>query len=126
MTLVLGVVGPAIFGDEPQVDSEIQSIQAKIEKVLREHRAKADFPGVSVGFVLADGHLGAVTCGMADVEENIPITPSDRFLAGSVGKMFVAAVTLQLAEDGKLSLDDRVEKWMAMSPGSIAYPTPLS
>lgn len=53
---------------------------------------------------------------MANVEENIPVTSSDRFLAGSVGKMFVAAVTLQLAEEGKLSLDDRVEKWIGDEP----------
>ncbi len=112
MLLVLGVVGTAIFAQEPQVDPEIQSIQARIEKALSELRAKAAFPGVSVGFVLADGRSGAVTCGMADVEENIAITPSDRFLAGSVGKMFVAAATLQLAEDGKLSLHDRAEKWI--------------
>lgn len=116
MTLVLGVVGPAIFAEEPQVDSEIQSIQAKIEKSLSEQRAKADFPGVGVGFVLADGRSGVVTCGLANVEENIPIKPSDRFLAGSVGKMFVAAVTMRLVEDGKLSLDDRVEKWLGDEP----------
>ncbi len=116
MLLVLGVVGTAIFAQEPQVDPEIQSIHARIEKALSELRAKAAFPGVSVGFVLADGRSGAVTCGMADVEENIAITPSDRFLAGSVGKMFVAAATLQLAEDGKLSLDDRAEKWIGDEP----------
>lgn len=116
ITLSLSVVGPAIYAEEPQVDSEILSIQAKIEKVFSEHRAENDFPGVAISFVLADGRTGVVTCGMANVEENIPVTSSDRFLAGSVGKMFVAAVTLQLVENGKLSLDDRVEKWIGDEP----------
>ncbi|MBN8600153.1 MAG: beta-lactamase family protein [Planctomycetes bacterium] len=116
ITLSLSVVGRAIYAEEPQVDSEILSIQAKIEKVFSELRAETDFPGVGVSFVLADGRTGVVTCGMANVEENIPVTSADRFLAGSVGKMFVAAVTSQLAEEGKLSLDDRVEKWIGDEP----------
>jgi D-alanyl-D-alanine carboxypeptidase len=32
-------------------------------------------------------------------------------LAGSVGKTFVAATMLQLAQEGKLNLDDKIERW---------------
>jgi D-alanyl-D-alanine carboxypeptidase len=42
--------------------------------------------------------------------------PSDRFRVGSVTKTFVATVILQLAGEGKLSLEDSVERWL---PGEV-------
>ena len=40
-----------------------------------------------------------------------PATPSMRYAIGSVSKQFTAAAVLLLAEEGKLSLDDRVARW---------------
>jgi D-alanyl-D-alanine carboxypeptidase len=42
--------------------------------------------------------------------------PGDRFDIGSTGKTFVATVVLQLVEEGRLSLDDSVERWL---PGKV-------
>ncbi|MGH9768604.1 MAG: serine hydrolase domain-containing protein, partial [Blastocatellia bacterium] len=42
--------------------------------------------------------------------------PADRMLAGSIGKTYVSAVALQLVEEGKLSLDDKIEKWLGKEP----------
>ena len=41
----------------------------------------------------------------------IPANPAMRYAIGSVSKQFTAAAILLLAEDGKLSLDDRVARW---------------
>lgn len=40
------------------------------------------------------------------------MTPASRLLAGSVGKTFGAALLLQLAQEGTLHLDDRVDRWL--------------
>jgi D-alanyl-D-alanine carboxypeptidase len=53
-----------------------------------------------------------VASGLADVENNIPLAPSDRMLSGSIGKTYVAAVALQLVQEGRLKLDDRIERWL--------------
>src|SRR3954465_3910271 len=45
-----------------------------------------------------------------------PMRPSDRFRVGSITKTFVATVVLQLAGEGRLSLDDTVEHWL---PGEV-------
>jgi D-alanyl-D-alanine carboxypeptidase len=37
-------------------------------------------------------------------------------LAGSIGKTYVSAVTLRLIEEGKLNLDDKIEKWLGKEP----------
>ena len=101
---------------KPAEDRDLQAIRVRMQATLEELRAQASFPGVSVGFVLADGRSAGVACGLADVENKVPLVPTDRLLAGSVGKMFVAAVTLQLVEEGRLALDDRAETWIGKEP----------
>ena len=46
--------------------------------------------------------------GMADLDHNIPITPGTVFEVLSMSKQFTAAAIVMLAQEGKLSLDDRV------------------
>ena len=41
-----------------------------------------------------------------------PATPEMRYSIGSISKQFTAAAILMLAEEGKLSLDDKVERWL--------------
>src|SRR3954468_6637644 len=45
-----------------------------------------------------------------------PMRPRDRFRVGSVTKTFVATVVLQLAGEGRLALEDTVERWL---PGLV-------
>ena len=50
--------------------------------------------------------------GKADVEGNAPMTVGTMMPIGSVTKQFTAAAILQLRDQGKLSLDDEVTKWL--------------
>ncbi len=54
--------------------------------------------------------------GMADREWNIPNTMETKFRIGSVTKQFTAVCILQLAEQGKLALDDKLSKYIANYP----------
>jgi D-alanyl-D-alanine carboxypeptidase len=54
--------------------------------------------------------------GLADRARNAPMRVTDRFRVGSVTKTFVSSVVLQLAGEGRLSLDDTVERWL---PGLV-------
>lgn len=54
--------------------------------------------------------------GMADREWNIANTVNTKFRIGSVTKQFTAACILQLAEQGKLSLDDKLSKYIPDYP----------
>jgi D-alanyl-D-alanine carboxypeptidase len=45
-----------------------------------------------------------------------PITPDTLFSAGSINKMYTAVTILQLAEEGELSLDDPISKWLPAYP----------
>ncbi len=54
--------------------------------------------------------------GKADMEWNIPNEINTRFQIGSVTKQFTAACILQLAEQGKLNLDDKLSKYFPRFP----------
>jgi CubicO group peptidase (beta-lactamase class C family) len=54
--------------------------------------------------------------GMADLDHNIPITPTTVFHVASMSKQFTAASILLLVQEGKLSLDDPVRKTIPELP----------
>jgi CubicO group peptidase (beta-lactamase class C family) len=61
--------------------------------------------------------------GMADLDHNIPITPATVFHVASMSKQFTAASILLLAQQGKLSLDDPVRKYIPELPD---FGTPIT
>ncbi len=81
------------------------------EQKLRSIEA-ASMPGISV-LVARDGKvLLEHAIGFADLEKDIPITPSTKFRIGSVTKQFTAAAILKLIEDGQLELDDTLDRFL--------------
>ncbi len=54
--------------------------------------------------------------GQAELEQGAAITPNTIFEAGSVSKQVTAAAILLLAERGKLSLDDTLQRWFPEIP----------
>ncbi|MGI9077141.1 MAG: serine hydrolase domain-containing protein [Gemmatimonadaceae bacterium] len=54
--------------------------------------------------------------GMANLEDDVPIGSSTVFDIGSVSKQFTAAVILQMATEGRLSLDDGVRSYVPEVP----------
>jgi CubicO group peptidase (beta-lactamase class C family) len=75
-------------------------------------------PGAAV-LVLRDGKpVVRRGYGLADLEQQIPVTPGTNFRLASVTKQFTAAAILLLAEDGTLGLDDRVRKWLPALPAA--------
>ena len=95
-----------------QDDEKLAQILQKVQLKLDELHISSKFPGATIGFILPDGRYGSVSTGIADMETKTPLRPSDRLLAGSIGKTFVAAATLLLVQEGKLNLDDKIERWL--------------
>jgi D-alanyl-D-alanine carboxypeptidase len=86
----------------------LASLTAKLKSL---HEA-ASFPGSTLGFVLPDGRSGSVSVGLADIEYKKPLKPTDRMLAGSIGKTYVSAVMLKLVQDGRVNLDTTIDHWL--------------
>ena len=69
-------------------------------------------PGIAVGVVSDQQLVWATGFGFADVKAKIPMTPATRFRMASHSKLFAAIAIMQLREQGKLRLDDPVEKYL--------------
>jgi len=73
-------------------------------------------PGLAV-LVAQDGKiLFEKGYGLADREHNVPVTPQTTFRIGSVTKQFTAAAILKLQEEGKLSVKDKLSKYIPDFP----------
>lgn len=93
-------------------DEKFEQIVQKFQANLDELHDKLKFPGATAGFILPDGRFASVATGVADLQTKAPLKPTDKILAGSIGKTFVAAETLLLMQEGKLNLDEKIEKYL--------------
>ncbi len=69
-------------------------------------------PGVAVGVVYDQQLVWSQGFGLADVKNRVPMTAQVKFRIASHSKMFAAIAIMQLREEGKLRLDDPVEKYL--------------
>jgi CubicO group peptidase (beta-lactamase class C family) len=83
-------------------------------------RVEPQAPGCSVA-VFRDGEIiHSRGYGMADLAHGIANTPSTVFHVASVSKQFASAAVVLLAQDGRLSLDDSVRKYVPELPALAA------
>lgn len=78
--------------------------------------AGTDNPGCAVGVSLNGREVLARAYGLADLEHDMPNTPVTVFEPGSVSKQFVAAATVLLAVDSRISLGDDVRDYVPELP----------
>lgn len=88
------------------------AVRQKLQAQLDEWHKAGKFAGATLGVCLADGNCFGLATGYSDLENKTPMKSSDNMAAGSVGKTFAAAVALQLVKDGKINLDEKIEKYL--------------
>ena len=115
-TLVFALSIAATLQGQPS-----KSKQAEVDRIFAAFNTHT--PGCAVGV----SHEGMVRLrsgyGMADLERNVSITADTVFESGSVAKQFTAFALLLLAQQGKISLDDPMRKYLPELPD---YGTPLT
>ncbi|ORT61754.1 serine hydrolase domain-containing protein [Streptomyces sp. CB03238] len=99
---------PATAGE--RTGDRHRATQTAIDDLVR-----AGVPGVLAQAQDRDGTWNG-TAGVADRTTGRPRLPQDRYRIGSITKPFVATVLLQLQAEGRLDLDDTVERWL---PGVV-------
>ena len=84
----------------------------KIDQIAQEVLTRTGVPSASLA-VVQDGRIAYVKAyGAARLEPRVPAQSDMRYSIGSISKQFTAAAVLMLAEEGKLSLDDKVARWL--------------
>jgi D-alanyl-D-alanine carboxypeptidase len=101
---LLGV--STLVGCATSRSSDPPELGAVLDRVIA-----AGAPGVLV-VMREDGDVRSEARGFADKGRGVPIRADARFRIGSVTKTFVATLVLLLVEEGRLALDDTVERWL--------------
>src|SRR5580704_2098418 len=98
-----------------------KSKQTEVDRIFAAFNTHT--PGCAVG--VADHGTVALRAGygMADLERAVPVTADTVFESGSVAKQFTAMAILLLAQQGKISLDDPMSKYLTELPD---YGAPLT
>ncbi|MGH7568308.1 MAG: serine hydrolase domain-containing protein [Gemmatimonadales bacterium] len=91
------------------------SLTARVDRLFEAWDRPAS-PGCALAVIRAGRIVYQRGYGRANLEHDIPIAPSTVFYVGSVSKQFTAAAVALLAQDGRVSLDDDVRRYIPELP----------
>ena len=91
------------------------SLTSQVDSLFCKY-GKSDSPGCAVALIKDGTIIYKQGYGMANLEYNIPVTPSTIFHVASVSKQFTAFAILLLESDGKLSINDDIRKYLPEMP----------
>lgn len=114
--LALLTASVAASAQRPVAVTGTNVLKKELQAKLEEWHKAGKFPGATLGVVLANGESFGLSVGYSDRDAKTPMKPTDRMLAGSTGKTFAAATALQLVKEGKIGLDDKIEKYLGKEP----------
>lgn len=93
----------------------LDPIQQTLDTVINQTWAQQT-PGIQVGLWVPGQGEWKIAKGIADLERNKPMKVGMQQPIGSITKTMTGTLILQLVEEGKLSLDDRLSKWYPLAP----------
>jgi len=93
---------------------DAQTLEEKLQAVLDDNINDIDGRGVSAAVIMPGKPIWKGVAGIS--HDTISISLDMLFAIGSITKNFVATLTLELAEEGKLSLDDSLHNWLPAYP----------
>lgn len=106
-TILVAALAAPLFAQE----TLSPDTRVKIDVSVGEMIAKSGVPSASIA-VVRDGKIAYTRAyGFAKLDPKTPATTSMRYSIGSISKQFTASAILLLAEEGKLSLDDKLVRW---------------
>jgi len=94
----------------------IEDRDARVQDFIGGRLKSRDFPGIQYLVVSAESTVFSYYGGWADINAKRPMQANTTMMLYSMSKTFTAAAILQLIEQGKLSLDDPVVKYLSNIP----------
>src|SRR6267142_1943207 len=114
----MGIAGFSLFTicePPPAKAADDQEESKKADEIFAD-LTKSGSPGCALAAARDGKLLYAKGYGLANIEENVPITPQTVFDIGSTSKQFAAASILLLEKRGKLSINDDIRKYIPELP----------
>lgn len=102
---------PPVFVDADRA-AKIEALWPTIDKIYAEYAQKSHFPGFAYGLVVDGQLIHSNATGFINIDKKIPASSQALFRIASMSKSFTTMAILQLRDAGKLSLDDRADKYI--------------
>jgi D-alanyl-D-alanine carboxypeptidase len=103
-------------------DSSASHPQAAVfQGILTEFTLEKGLPGIAALVFTPEHGVWMGAAGFSQVENNLPMAPCHRFMSASVAKMYHAVLALEMQEQGMLSIDDKIDKYL---PGELIEKLP--
>jgi CubicO group peptidase (beta-lactamase class C family) len=118
--VALLLAGPV--GARGEESPDVARVRTWLDGHVPEMMREAGLPGFSIAVVRDGQAVHSAGYGARDPQKNLPATPDTLFGIGSLTKSFVAVAILQLAEQGKLKLDDPVSSYLPLELGLSGRP----
>lgn len=109
---VMAGCGGAETASAPSGNAERQALVAKIDSIINEPIAAGKVAGASIAIVKGRDTIAVQGFGKANLELDVPTKARATYEIGSVTKQFTGAAIMQLVEQGKISLDDDLSKYL--------------
>jgi uncharacterized protein (TIGR02246 family) len=110
-----------------QTSIDTKDLEVLFDTILAERMGKLHIPGAVVSVVKDGKIVFAKGYGVADVEKKTPVIPDQTiFRIGSITKVFTAMAVMQLADQGKINLNDDVNKYLKGVQVPNSFPQPIT
>ena len=93
-------------------DASTQQLQTSLDGLV-----EAGFPAALGTVTEADGETASIASGVADLDSGRAAEPNGQVRIASNTKMFTATVVMQLVDEGEVSLDEPIDRYL---PGLVA------
>lgn len=111
-TILMTILAASVLPVAAQQSALSAELQQKIDHVTSDVLTRTGVPSASVAIVKDDQIAYLHAYGDARLDPQTPARPEMRYSIGSISKQFTATAILLLEEQGKLSLDDKVAKFI--------------
>ncbi len=95
---------------------EEQEQTGHIDDFITEMMELHEIPGLAIAIIKKDSLLSEKYYGMANIEHSVPVNENTLFRIYSTTKLIVNTAIFQLIDQGKLSLNDRISKYLKQTP----------
>jgi CubicO group peptidase (beta-lactamase class C family) len=107
---------------DPARETKLRAAFPAVDSIMRQFTEREHVPGAAWAIVLDGRVVHTGVTGLRDIAARAPVDASSVFRIASMTKSFTAMAIMRLRDEGKLSLDDPVEKYVPELK-SLAYPT---
>jgi len=114
------------FAQAPKIDT-VEEFESWLDNFVAQNFSNAQSSQLAFVLVKGDQIFFQKGYGFEDAEKKIPVTPEKTvFYAASIGKVFTATAIMQLAEQGKINLNEDINRYLKNFQIKEKFPQPIT